>query len=135
MTSYGGAISWNCKRQPTIALSSTEAEYMATTTTIQEVIWVRNYLEEIFKEKLDSTIIFCDNKGALSILNNNSFSSRTKHIDIKSRFVQEHVESNEIKLEYLPTNCMPADMLTKATGINSLLTHIPTIGLNNPIIG
>lgn len=63
------------------------------------------------------------------------FSNRTKYIDIKTSFINEHIESNEVRLEYISTKEMPADVLTKAVNANLLLTHTPTLGLNNPIIG
>lgn len=122
--SYGGAISWCCKRQQFFFLSSTEAEYMATTSAIQEVIWTRNFIKKILQEELETTMVHCDNKGALSILTNNVFSGRTKHIDIKTRFINEHIESKEVVLKYLLTNCMPADILTKPANANSVMTHI-----------
>lgn len=115
-TLFGGAISWVSKRQPTVALSSTEAEYMATVASIQESIWLKNLFKEMFTSFANPTTIFCDNKGAIQVLNNNSYSSRTKHIDIKIKFIREHLENHSVKIEYLPTADMPADILTKKCG-------------------
>lgn len=129
---YGGAISWCTKRQPTIALSSTEAEYMALTSTIQEGIWLKAIYKEIFAEE-EKITIFGDNKGALQVIENNSFSSRTKHMDIKYRFIKQKMDAQEIKIKYLSTNEMPADILTKAVSASKISKHSPTMGLNDYI--
>lgn len=129
-TLYGGAISWMCKRQPTVALSSTEAEYMATVATIQEAVWLKLLHNQMF-EGWPVTRIMCDNKGAIMTLNNNSYSSRTKHIDIKIKFIREHLENKSVELEYLPTADMPADILTKNVSAAKIMGHLPNFGLFN----
>lgn len=79
-TLFGGAISWACKRQATVALSSTEVEFMATVAAIQKAVWLESLHNQIF-EVWPITQIMCDNKGAIMTLNNNAYSSRTKHVD------------------------------------------------------
>lgn len=127
-TLYGGAISWACRRQSTVALSSTEAEYMATVAAIQEGIWLEALHNAIFNQWKEIRI-FCDNKGAMQVLNNNSYSSRTKHIDIKIKFIREHIEKKEIELEYVSTTDMPADILTKGVPAHKIKGHLPNIGI------
>lgn len=78
-TMYGGAISWNSKRQATVALSSTEAELVSAVICIQEAIWLRSLNKEMFNVA-DTIIIYVDNKGAIQNLKNNNISSRNKHI-------------------------------------------------------
>ena len=79
----GAAISWGNRRQKTIALSTTEAEFMAIVAAIQESIWLKRLEEELVTGDLKTMTIYCDNKSALHIATNNSFSNRTKHVDIK----------------------------------------------------
>ena len=79
----GAAISWGTRRQKTIALSTTEAEFMAIVAAIQESIWLKRLEEELVTGDLKTMTIYCDNKSALHIATNNSFSNRTKHVDIK----------------------------------------------------
>lgn len=70
----GGAISWNSKRQPTVALSTTEAEYMALSSATQESMWLKQFEDEIFGS--DKTMnIFCDSQSAISLANNNGYSA------------------------------------------------------------
>lgn len=132
-TLYGGAITWCCKKQPTVALSTTEAEYMAVTACIQEHKWVKSFIDEIYPNLLSRSKLYCDNKGTLCILKNNAHSSRTKHIDIKYRYICECIEKEEFELDYLSTNEMVADILTKATSALKIQTHLTSMGINNPV--
>lgn len=77
---HGGAISWRSKRHQTVALSSTEAEYMATVERIQEAMWLKSLYDEFYGETKPIKI-WADNKSAISVLKNNNVSSRTKHIE------------------------------------------------------
>jgi len=109
-----GAISWNCKRQPTIALSTTEAEYMATSQCTKEAIWLRKLMADVGLVQVGATTIMCDNQGCIALAKNPTHHSRTKHIDIQHHFIREKLESGEIGLKYCPTQDMVADVLTKA---------------------
>lgn len=129
-TMSGGAISWNSKRQATVTLSSTEAELISAVICIQEAIWLRSLNKEIF-DMNDGIKIYLDNKGAIQNLKNNNISSRTKHVDIKLKFIMEKINGNEIEICYLSTTEMPADILTKAVGGAKLIAHLPKMGLNN----
>jgi transposase InsO family protein len=110
-----GPISWASKRQSTIALSSTEAEYMALTQAVKEAIWLRRLLHELgFEAQVSGpTKIFEDNQSSIAIAKNPIHHSRTKHIDIQHHFVRDKVETMEIELQYLSTEEMIADALTK----------------------
>ena len=90
----------NPLEQPVVALSSTEAEYIALCAAVQEVVWLRNLLKDLNFEQKDSTTLFEDNQGAIVLSKNPSSHPRTKHIDIKYHYTREKVESGEIKLEY-----------------------------------
>jgi hypothetical protein len=111
----GGATSWSSKRQPTIALSTTEAEYMASTQATKEAIWMTKLMKELgyMKEK-KVMVIRCDNQGAISLTKNPTQHARTKHIDVQHHFVRERVENGEVTFEYCSTEEMVADVLTKA---------------------
>ncbi len=67
----GGTISWSSKRQPTIALSTIEAEYMASTQATKEAIWMAKLMKELgyMKEK-KAMVIRYDNQGAISLTRN-----------------------------------------------------------------
>jgi hypothetical protein len=109
-----GAISWNCKRQPTIALSTMEAEYMATSQCTKEAIWLKKLMADVGLVQVGATTIMCDNQGCIALAKNPTHHSHTKHIDIQHHFIREKLESGEIGLKYCATQDMVADVLTKA---------------------
>lgn len=112
----GGAISWSCIRQNVIAMSSTEAEYVALSETCKEVVWIKRIAQELNIEIPDSITIYTDSQNSISMINNHDvqkFSNRTKHIDTKFHFIREKVISGDIKLKYVPTEINIADMKTK----------------------
>lgn len=109
----GGPITWEARKQRTVALSTTEAEYMALSDATKEAIHLRRFLRET--TGTDETVkIHCDNQGAQRLARNPVFHNRTKHIDIRYHFIREAVEKKDIDLEYIPTERMLADILTKS---------------------
>lgn len=119
-TLQDGAISWCTRRQRTVALSSTEAEYMAMVAAMQESIWLQRLQRELIQCPQEPMILYCDNKSAILIAQNNSFSNRTKHVDLKVKFVKEKLEKKEVILKYVDTKNMIADFLTKAVCTDKL---------------
>ncbi|CEG45551.1 Phosphatidylinositol kinase (PIK-G3) [Plasmopara halstedii] len=110
----GGCISWKSKKQRTVALSSTEAEYMALTEATQEAIWLKTFLCELGEMRDEDPVkIFEDNQGSLALAKNPKFHKRTKHIDIRYHFVREKVEGGQVILQYCSIKDMKADMITK----------------------
>ena len=110
----GGVITWRARKQPTVALSTAEAEYMSLSEATQEAIYLRQLLNELGYRQTEPTIIYIDNQSAIKIAENPVQHQRTKHIDIKHHFIRSSVEKKDIVLQYLPTNEMPADILTKS---------------------
>jgi hypothetical protein len=96
----GGAISCSSKRQPTIALSTMEAEYMANTQATKEAIWITKLMMDLgYMEEKKMMVIRCDNQGAISLTKNPTHHARTKHIDVQHHFVRERVENVEVRFE------------------------------------
>ncbi len=124
-----GAISWNSKRQPTIALSTTEAEYMATSQCTKEALWLRKLLDDVGYVQDNATLILSDNQGSISLAKNPIHHSRTKHIDIQHHFIREKLENGEIELKYCATEDMVADVLTKALAKERHQTLTKAMGL------
>ena len=106
-------ISWNTKRQASVAASSTEAEYMALFEAVKEALWLRSLAASIKIKISEPIIIYEDNNGCISIANNPTSHKRSKHIDIKYHFSREQVEKNVITLEHISTGNQIADALTK----------------------
>jgi hypothetical protein len=108
------AISWSSKRQNTVALSSTEAEYLGCTQAVKEALWLKHFFDDINEPQTLPILIHCDNQSAIALTENPKFHARTKHIEIRHHFIREHVEKSEVKIQYCPTEKMVADVLTKA---------------------
>lgn len=109
----GAAVNWSSKLQQTVALSTSEAEYMAACAAAQEAIFQRQLLEDMGFPQKGPTVIYEDNTGAIAMSENPVSHNRTKHIDIKYHFVRERVELGEIKLVHVATENQLADLLTK----------------------
>ena len=97
------AVSWSSKQQATVALSSTEAQYMALTQACKEAIWIRRFMGEIWTIKNGNTsghpppiTIFADSQGSIALAKNPEFHSRTKHISIQQHFVRAKVEEGQV---------------------------------------
>lgn len=112
-TMNGGAVSWESRKQQTVALSSTEAEYMALTEASKEAMHLQRLTEEMTIANSLTVLLLNDNIGSQRLAGNPVFHSRTKHIHVQHHFVREALASGEIQLNYLPTDEMPADVLTK----------------------
>lgn len=110
----GSAISWESKRQGNVALSSTEAEYIALTTAAKEAVYLKRLMKEIGMSGYENaTVLYGDNLSAQHLARNPIYHARSKHIDIRYHFVREAVANKEIELKYICTNDMVADVLTK----------------------
>ena len=111
----GGPVSHQSKQQSTVALSSTEAEYMATTEAGKEALWVARFLASLgYRLPSQPVSLRADNKGAILLTANPEFHRRTKHIEIRHHWIREKVDSKEIVITYISTKDMVADGLTKA---------------------
>ncbi|KAL5549278.1 hypothetical protein UlMin_004509 [Ulmus minor] len=107
-------FSWASKKQATVAQSSAEAEYIATTLTTSQVIWLKCIFEDMRVPQKEATEIYCDSKSAIAMAKNPVFHSRTKHKSIKYQFIREAETNHEIKLKHCKTEEQLADIFTKA---------------------
>jgi hypothetical protein len=130
-TLCGGVISWASKKQSVVALSSTEAEYVAASLACQEAVWLRVLLEDISFVQNKPTMIKEDNQGAIALSKNPKYHPRTKHIDIKHHFIRDKVAKKEVVLDYCPTEEMLADLLTKPLGKTTFQRFRELMGVRN----
>ncbi|GJU55709.1 retrovirus-related pol polyprotein from transposon TNT 1-94 [Tanacetum coccineum] len=108
----GCVVSWKATLQHVVALSTTEAEYMALTEAVKEAIWLRGLLEELGVE-LNTVAVNCDNQGAIHLSRNHVFHERTKHINVRYHFIREVLEAKTVKVLKVGTEHNAADALTK----------------------
>ena len=109
-----------------MTLSTSEAEYVATTSAACQAIWLRRMLADLQPEQKGATKIFCDNKATISMTKNPTFHSRTKHFELRHHYIRDLVADEEIVFEYCNTDEQLADILTKA-----LSKERPLLGICN----
>ena len=110
-TANGAAISWASRRQPSVSLSSCEAEFYALSNAVQEAIWWRGLKSQIIAD--EPIEIFCDNQSTIAIVKSGGFHAKAKHIDIRYNFTSNAVRDNKVKLSYTSSQNQTADILTK----------------------
>eukprot|EP00253_Pinus_taeda_P028924 PITA_28924 len=108
-----GAISWASKKQPIVALSIAEVEYVVATATACQAVWMRRILRSLGQEQAKGTVIFCDNSSAITLSKNSVFHKRMKHIDTRFHYIRELVSNGGIVLKHCKTQEKVADILTK----------------------
>jgi hypothetical protein len=115
INTVGGTITnWTSKKQSTVALSSTEAEYHSLSDCAQESIFTQNLLREVMNMNLPA-IIYEDNLGAIYLTKNQQVSTRTKHIDIRHHFLRDLVQDKRIEIRFIRSENNSSDITTKNT--------------------
>ena len=109
----GGPVAWSSKRQPCVALSSTEAEFVAACEATKEGVWLGRLMSDLDPGFKGPIPMMCDNQSAIQLIKNPVHHQRTKHIDVRYCFVREHQELGDINVTYVPTKSQLADSLTK----------------------
>uniref|UniRef100_A0AAV1VDR1 Integrase catalytic domain-containing protein n=1 Tax=Peronospora matthiolae TaxID=2874970 RepID=A0AAV1VDR1_9STRA len=116
-TLMGAPVSWGSKKQSSVSLSTSEAEYIALSLAIQEGKWVHRLLCEILDAAEDKSgpelKIMEDNQTCIKMTNNPVNHGRAKHIDIKYHHIRDEVKRGDVNLEYCETTTMLADIMTK----------------------
>jgi len=110
---YGCLVSWASRKQNTVSLSSTIAEYLALSSATEEAIWIKQFFDELEMSIQKPLIIYQDNKSTIAIANNPVKQKHTKYMDVKAKFIEEHIQKGDIKLVYCSTENMIADIFTK----------------------
>ena len=113
-----GSICWSSKYQETTAQSSTEAEYVALTPAVKQIIWLRMMLSELqipADPNNNPTIIYCDNSSAIKLTSHEVAHGRSKHINIRYHFIRDHILAGEIQVLKIHTSENRADQQSKMT--------------------
>ena len=129
---YGvGAVFWSSKKQHVIALSSTEAEYVAQTHAAKEAMWIRSFISEIQGGGREPLTILCDNQGAIALAKDNKYHAHTKHIDLCYHFIREAVKDGKISVKYIPIDENVSDIFTKALPKPKFQQFVELLGLRD----
>jgi hypothetical protein len=105
-------VSWASKKQNSVALSTVEAEYIATGHCCAQLLWMRQTLKD-YGYKLSKVPLLCDNESAIRMADNPVEHSRTKHIDIWYHFLRDHQQKGDIEIAYVSTHNQLANIFTK----------------------
>jgi hypothetical protein len=109
----GGPIAWSSKQQNVVALSSCEAEYVASAHAAKEVLWLRSLAQELGFDQRNTTPVYCDNQGTVACMRDPLHHSRMKHIDIRFHFIRDCVQQGQLDIIHIAGIENVADILTK----------------------
>ena len=130
----GSLISWSAVKQKSIALSSTEAKYYAMAHAFKEALWLCTFLGLLHFPIPCPFPILSDNQAACSLSNSSAISARSKHIDIRHHFIRDHIQAGSFSTTWIPTEDMPADILTKSLPLPTFSHHREVLGLAIPLL-
>ena len=124
----GGPICWKSTLQDVVALSTTEAEYMAMTEARKEAVWLSGLVNELgFKQ--DSMVLHCDSQSAIHLAKNQVYRARSKHIAVWYHKIREWVSFGDISLSKILTSENASDMLTKPVPTDKFKHCLDLIGV------
>lgn len=123
------ACSWVSRKQPTVALSTCEAEYMAAATSACQALWLASLLSEMHIPLKGNLKIYVDNKSAINLAKNPVAHGRSKHIDIKWHFLRELVEQKKIELVFCKSENQVADIMTKPLKLDAFVKLRSRLGI------
>nr|GEU28829.1 hypothetical protein [Tanacetum cinerariifolium] len=123
-------ISWWSKRQKSVAISSTEAEYIALFGCCAQILWMRSQLTN-YGLGFNKIPMYYDNKSVIALCCNNVQHSRLKHIDIRYHFIKKHVENGVIELYFVNTEYQLVDIFPKALGRERIEFLINKLGMRS----
>ncbi|GJU69774.1 zinc finger, CCHC-type containing protein [Tanacetum coccineum] len=124
-------ITWCTQKQPTVALSSCESEFMAATGAACQALWLKRLLSELTGWEEERITLKVDNISAIALVKNPVFHGRSKHIDIRYHFIRECVENGHINVEHVSGELQRADILTKALPRLKFVTMRQMLGVQD----
>ena len=130
ITFAGGAVAWQSRLQKCIALSTTEAEFIAATEACKELLWMKKFVNELGSVQ-KRYVLYCDSQSVIHLGKNPTFHGRSKHIDVKYHWIRDVLDSKLIELEKIHTDDNGADMFTKALPRAKFETCCLVAGLAN----
>jgi hypothetical protein len=140
----GAPIAWESNKQPIVALSTCEAEYIAVSDASREATWLRNLFAEIdplgalatflpqsHKPNISPIPMVMDNQGAIALAILGSQNRRTRHINVRYHYIRDCIKSGIIAPHYTPTSEMLADGFIKALDRLKFAIFVFSIGIRD----
>ena len=125
----GGPVAWASRKQKCTSLSTTEAEYVAASSTAKDITWFRQLLEDVGHQQIFPTTLWCDNQSAVRLVRNPEYHQRTKHIDVKYHHIRDLQEAGVINVTHIRTKDQLADLFTKGLEAGRFQYLIQSIGV------
>ena len=116
----GAALSWGVKKQATVALSSSEAEYQGMAAAVQEALYLKQLLEDFGIQQKRPIAIGEDNQSCIRLCQNAVMHKRSKHIETKFHFIRDKTEDGTVSTHYVPKDKMAADIFTKSLPVSKV---------------
>ena len=123
-------IGWASRKQSLVTLSTTQAETVALSQTAQQVVWLREVLNELNMGCNKPTTIYCDNQAALLWAESNEH-RKSKMLEVRYHYTREKVSAGVVHIQYLPTADMTADLFTKPLSTLKFEKHVRSLGLRD----
>jgi len=127
-----GPISWESKRQSTVATSTAEAEHVATAMATKEALWLWKLLSALGADG-GAVPMGEDNQSCLALVNNPEATGRTKHVDVAYHMVRDYQARGDVAFYFLPSAEMPADGLTKPLRSPAFTTFWAAVGVGEDL--
>lgn len=136
ITCAGSAIHWRSKQQSIVAQSSKESEFVALSFCVRDVLWLHKFKKDFDRfmdpkavATLFDVIIGEDNQACLAEVRNGGLSELSKHVDLKYQMVIDHVQKGEVRVEFVPSQVMVADVMTKNLSVQKFLPFRKLLGM------
>ena len=125
----GAIVGWHCKQQKSVALSTTEAEFVSAATGVKEMLGLKELMGELGIPVEMPMVVKVDNQAAIKQIENEASSATAKHVDTKLKFIKDESRRGVIKAEFVGTKENVADLLTKAMAAPKLAELRGMVGL------
>ena len=127
----GAAVSWDCRKQEVTALSSCEALYIAAAIAARKALWPRKLINDLGEPLArDPMVLWCDNQGAIALVDHPINHGSTKHIDVCYHFLRDRMKLGQIVVEYVKTSDNIADEFSKASGATKVVGFVDELGMS-----
>jgi hypothetical protein len=124
-----GAVSWSSKKQPTVTLSTTEAEFIAAAFCACQVVWLRRIFETLGKHQDKPTVVHCDSSSAIKLAKNPVMHGRSKHIDVRFHFLRELIKAGTVEMVHCNSQDQIADIMTKPLKLDAFVKLRSMLGV------
>ena len=102
------------RKQKSIELSTVEVDYIVAFMASCAEVWLRKLFGELFEQVLDTTVIYCDNKSGINLIENHVFHDNSKHIEMRYHYIPDMLQKGTFRIHHILTNEKIANILTKS---------------------